>query len=314
MRRLLAITASAAVLILAIAPAAFAADPVRSTGRGAVVSVNGTVDVPAGQTVDAIVVVDGTATIEGSADSIVVVHGSVTLTGATVRELMVVDGDAVLGAGTVVTGNVATLRGTVTADPAAVVQGRMTTLDASLAGLAVLMIPLIIVLTVGFALAMLAAGLLVAAFGARQVRAAGDLISRRPGQVLVAGIAGSVVLPVLAGLLVMTVVGAPIGLAVLFGVLPVLALAGWLVAAIWVGEWLITKSRGAHESARPYRAAVLGVIVLAVAGMVPFVSGLATLFGFGALLLTAWGTLRPEPAAAAGAAPEVWGPPTQTAA
>ncbi len=313
MQRLLAITASAAVLILALAPAAFAADPVRSAGRGAIVSVNGSVDVPAGQTIDAIVVVDGTATIEGAAGSIVVVHGTATLTGATVRELVVVDGAAILGAGTVVTGDVATLRGTITADPAAVVQGRMTTLDASLAGLAVLMIPLIIVLTVGFGLAMIAAGLLVAAFGARQVRAAGELISRRPGQVLVAGIAGSVVLPLLAGLLVMTVVGAPIGLAVLFGVLPVLALAGWLVAAIWVGEWLIAKSRGAHESGRPYRAAVLGVIVLAIAGLLPLVSGLATLFGFGALLLAAWGTLRPEPVAVAGLGAEGWGPRAQTA-
>jgi hypothetical protein len=305
-RRLFAIAASAAVLTLAIAPAAFAADPVSSTGRGAIVSVNGTVDVPAGQRVDAIVVVDGTATIEGSADSIVVVHGSATLTGATVRQLVVVDGSAALGAGTVVTGNVATLRATVTADPAAIVQGRMTTLDASLAGLAVLMIPMIIVLTVGFALAMIVAGLLVAAFGARQARAAGDLISRRPGGVLVAGIAGSVGLPMLAGLLIVTVVGAPIGLAMLFGVLPVLALVGWLVAAIWIGDWLMAKSNGAREAGRPYRAAILGVIVLAVAGILPLVSGLATLFGFGALLLAAWNTLRPEPAAPVAAPVNGW--------
>jgi len=312
-KRLIAIAASAAVLALAIAPAAFAADPVHSNGRGAVVSVNGTVDVPAGQTIDAIVVVDGTAPIEGAADTIVVVHGSATLTGATVRQLVVVDGSAALGAGTIVTGNVATLSGTVTRNPAAIVQGRMTTLDASLAGLAVLMIPLIIVLTVGFAFAMIVAALLVAAFGSRQVRAAEVRISRQPGHVLVAGIVGSVVLPVLAGLLVMTVVGAPIGLSMLFGVQPELALVGWLVAAIWVGDWLMEKSQGAREAGRPYRAAALGVIVLAIAGILPLVSGLATLFGFGALLMAAWDTLRPQPAAPVTTGPEGWAMPAQGA-
>ena len=35
------------------------------------------------------------------------------------------------------------------------------------------------------------------------------------------------------------------------------------------------------------------MIVLAVAGLVPFVSAIATLFGFGALLVMAWRILRP---------------------
>ncbi len=296
MRRLFAIAASVAILLLAIAPAAFAADPVQVTGHGAVITVNGTVDVPAGQAIDAVVVVNGTASVAGAVDTVVVVRGSATLTGATVRSLVVVDGTASLGAGTTVTGNVATLHATVNQDPGAVVMGRTTSLETNLAMLTLLAIPLMIVFTVGFGLAMIAAGLLVAAFGSRQVREAEALITQRPGQTLVAGIAGSVVLPVLAGILVMTVIGAPIGLAGLFLVLPVLALVGWLVAAIWIGDWLIARSRGTREPGRPYRAAVLGVIVLAAAGLLPFVSGLATLFGFGALLLAAWHTLRPETA------------------
>ena len=44
-------------------------------------------------------------------------------------------------------------------------------------------------------LAMVVAALLVAAFGARQVRATGALMRREPGPVLVAGILGSVALP-----------------------------------------------------------------------------------------------------------------------
>jgi hypothetical protein len=94
----------------------------------------------------------------------------------------------------------------------------------------------------------------------------------------------------------MTVVGAPIGLALLFVLLPALAFLGWLVAAIWIGDWLVASTRGSREPGRPYLAAVLGVIVLALVGMVPFVTAIATLFGFGALLLAAWRILRPDAA------------------
>jgi hypothetical protein len=113
--------------------------------------------------------------------------------------------------------------------------------------------------------------------------------------VLVAGIAGTIVLPLLAILLVTTVVGAPIGLALLFLGLPVLAFLAWIVAAIWVGDWIVARNRMAAEPDRPYRAAVVGVLVLAVCGLIPFVSAIATLFGFGALLLAGWRVLRGEP-------------------
>ena len=131
---------------------------------------------------------------------------------------------------------------------------------------------------------------------------------------LVAGIVGSVVLPILALVLVLTIVGAPIGLAALFLVLPVLALAAWLVAAIWIGDWLVARTRGAREAGRPYRAAVIGVIVLAIAGLVPFVTTLATLFGMGALLIGAWHTLSPEPAAPVMASQAGWPQPAPGAA
>jgi hypothetical protein len=39
---------------------------------------------------------------------------------------------------------------------------------------------------------------------------------------------------------------------------------------------------------------VLGVVVLALASVLPFVSGIATVFGLGALLLAGWRVLKPE--------------------
>ena len=91
-------------------------------------------------------------------------------------------------------------------------------------------------------------------------------------------------LPILAILATVTIVGAPLGLGALFLVLPALAFIGWIVAAIWIGDWILGRS-GGQRAERPYAAAVVGVLVLALAGIVPFVSAIATLFGFGALLV-----------------------------
>ncbi len=283
---------SVLMLLALLAPVALAAGPVTSTGS-VVVSVNGTMDLPAGTSVNTVVVVDGTATISGDAKTVVVVDGTATIAGATVDELIVVGGRVDLLAGTSV-GDVSTWRGTVTQDPTATVSGRTTRFETDLAALAILLVPLVLALTVGLALSAIVAALLVAAFASRQVRDAEAQITRRPGHSLLAGIAGTVVLPIFGGLLILSIIGAPIGFALLFGILPVLAFVGWLIAAIWVGEWLLERSRGERETGRPYRAAVLGVIVLAIASIVPFVSTIATLFGFGALLLVGWQILRPQ--------------------
>jgi hypothetical protein len=134
--------------------------------------------------------------------------------------------------------------------------------------------------------------LFLAAIAGRQVRSVESLISREPGPVLLAGIVGAFVLPFVAFLLMVTVIGAPLGLALLFIVLPVMAFLGWLVAAIWLGDWIVERLRGAREPRRPYLAAAVGVVVLAFAGMIPFVSMIATVFGFGAVLLATWRVLR----------------------
>lgn len=316
MRRLFTIAATVAILLLAFAPAAFAADPqVSWTGRGAIVSVDGTVDVPAGQSVDAVVVINGTATIEGTVRDIVLIKSTATFTGATTRNMLVVDGTANLGAGTTVTGEITTLRADILRDATAVVSARTTALDADLAAFAFALIPLLIVLWVGFYVAMVVSGLALAAFGARQVRTAESLITRKPGQTLAAGLIATIALPILFGIVTATIIGAPIGLAMLFVGLPLLAFIGWLVAAIWVGDWLLGK-RGPVEVKHPYKAAFLGTVVLAIAGILPFVSAIATLFGLGAVVLAAWDNLRPadpQPVVVNPGGPAGWPEPLTTA-
>lgn len=292
MKRLVMATVSVAVLLAFFAPAALAAS-VMPASRAVLVSVNGSVNVPAGDRLNTLIVVDGNARVSGQVQTIVIATGTATLAGATADNLVVLDGSADLQAGTTVRGDIRTLHGTVTQQAGATVGGSVRNLDTDLAALGVLLVGAFIVLFIGLGLTGIAIALLVAALAGRQVRSTEALISRQPGQVLVAGILGTIALPALAVILMLTVVGAPIGLAMLLILAPVTAFA-WLVAAIWVGDWIVTRVWGSPEPERPYRAAVIGVIVLAAAGMLPLVSAIATLFGFGALLLGAWRTLRHE--------------------
>lgn len=295
MHRLLVLFAAFVVLLGIAAPAALAADPSTTNDRSVLVAVDHDVDVPAGDHVETLVVVRGDTHIAGSVDSVFVVDGTATLTGDVANSLVVVNGTADLQPGSQVTGDVRTFSGTVNRATDAVITGTVRGYDTDLAAFALLLVPLFLVLLVGFGVAAIVVALLVAAFGARQVRTAESLISNEPGTVLVAGLIGSFVLPILAILVTATIIGAPIGLGALLFVLPVLAFIGWIVAAIWIGDWIINRSPGPRAE-RPYAAAVAGVIVLALLGIVPFVSAIATLFGYGALLVMAWRILRPPTA------------------
>ena len=315
MKRILVLAATIAFLLGLGAPAVLAAEQAPDSGK-VLISINRSVDIPASEHLDTLVVIGGDARISGDVTTIVVIRGTAILSGATARTLVVANGSADLQAGTTVSGDVRTLDGTVTQETGAAVGGTVRTLDADLAALGLLLIPAFLLLFLGVGLATVAAALLVAAFAARQVRSVESIIARQPGHVLVAGIAGTVVLPLLAILLIVSVLGAPIGLAVLFILLPALAFLAWIVAAIWIGDWIVARFRGSAEADRPYLAAVLGVIVLAVAGVVPFVTAIATLFGFGGLLLAAWRTLRREvaPASDAAAAGDAGAPMTAPSA
>jgi hypothetical protein len=294
MHRTIAILAATVIALGVGAPAVLAAGTLPHDGR-VLVSVNGPVDLPAGQHADVVVVANGNATIEGEVDTIVVANGNATLDGARMGTVIVINGNVTLGTGTIVEGDVRTFDGRVDQAPGAVVQGSVGGLEADIATLGLVLLPAFLLFLIGLALTAVVAALAVAAFAARQTRAAEALISRQPVQTIVAGLIGVVALPIIGILAIVTVVGAPVGLALLLVVLPAVAALGWIVAAIWIGDWTLIRTRGAVEPERPYRAAVIGVVLLGVAGLLPPISAIASLFGFGAVLLLAWRVLRHEP-------------------
>ena len=293
MNRIVRVVVAAAIALPLLAPVALAADPAPDTDR-VLISIGGDVTVPPGDRADTVLVADGNATVQGAVGTLVVLNGTAVLEGAQAEEVWALGSDIELGPGTVVTGDVRTLDTAVLQDGDAVVLGEVTDLSGSLVAIGAVLAPAFILFWVGTALATIVAGLILAGLASRQVRDAGRLIAREPVRTFAVGLVATIGLPVLAVALLVTIIGAPLGLAVLFGVWPLLAFVGYLVAGIWIGEWLQARMGPIRVRERPYAAAVIGLLVLGLLGLVPVLSiaaAIASLFGFGAVVLLAWRTL-----------------------
>jgi hypothetical protein len=294
MRRIVAIAGAMLVVLLLLVPVALAADALPHSGR-VLISTQGDVTIPANEQADFVMVVDGTATIAGEVNTIVVVNGTANLTGAQTETIVAISSPVNLGDGTVVLGDVMTVDSLVQQAGTAEVMGQVKDMQASLIALGVVLAPALILVWIGFGLAVIAAGLLLAGIAGRQVRAAEALISREPVLTFATGIVGMVVIPLAAFVLIATLIGAALGVGILIAFWPLVAFVGYLVAGIWIGDWVLQQRRPVVSRERPYLAAVIGLLILQALGLVPvlgIVAGLVSLFGFGAVLLLAWRTLR----------------------
>lgn len=278
-------------LVLGIAGVALAAEELPHSGRVVFVA-DGDVEVAADEQADAVIVINGDARVAGTVNTLVVVQGTATVTGATLETLAIVDGTAALDSDTTVLGDVLRFDATVTGADAADIGGSVKDMAADVAAFGVFLAVSAIVLWIGVGIATLLFGLLAAGLAARQVRAATALIGREPVATGLVGLLSIVVVPVLAVLAMVTVIGVPTGLALLLVVWPAVAFIGYIVAAIWLGEWLLNRREGAVPAERPYAAAFLGLVIAFVIGFVPLVTTILSIFGFGAVVLAAWRTLR----------------------
>jgi hypothetical protein len=295
MRRLLIAFVVAGALAFG-ASAALAGDPLPHTGR-VIISTQGDVVIPAGDHADAVFVVQGNADIRGQVNTVVVIDGTATLLGAETESVVAIRSQIEVGPGTIVTGEIMRLDATVHQTGDAEIAGGITDLASSLVAAGAVLAPALFLIWLGFGLATIAWALLAAGLAGRQLRDAVGLLSGEPVKSFLIGLAAVVLLPVLAILLMVTVIGAPLGVGVLIVALPLLAFAGYLVAATWIGGWIVreTVARSDEIVERPFLPVVAGVIALTIVSLVPvltIVTAVATLLGFGAVLRLAFRTLR----------------------
>lgn len=291
LKRIAGIAGAMLLLLLSLVPVVVAADALPHSGR-VLISIEGDVTLPAGEHADAVIVIGGTATIQGEANTVVAIDGAAELAAARVEDVIGIRSPVTLGAGTVVLGDVRTLDAPVQRLGTAVVEGEVRDLSLDLVGIGAVLAPALFLFTVGFALATIMAGLALAALAARQVRAAEEVIGKEPMAALVVGLLSLIVVPLVAVLSIVTVVGAPFGIALLIGLWPLTAFIGYLVAGIWTGEWMLGRFSPGVTRERPYLAAVLGLVLLQILAILPLVTAIASIFGFGALTILAWRTFR----------------------
>jgi hypothetical protein len=275
------------VVILVAAPAALADDG-SARDTSVLLTINSPATLPAGAQVDAVVAIRGDALVEGSARSVTVIGGTATLTGANIETLVVINGSATLQAGTTVTGDIVQLDSTINVAEGATVNGTTRSLAEGLYGLVLFLALAAILFWIGLAIAMWMAGLAVAAFGARQVRTAEAIISAEPVKTFLIGLLMLVAPVVVSVLLAITIIGLPVALGMLFFVWPLLAILGYMVAVIWIGDWVLTRGAGRPLAERPYLAVTIGLLIGTLIGLIPFVSPIISIFGLGSVTIAAW--------------------------
>lgn len=295
MHRFVGLVGALVVALLLLAPAVLAADPLGHTGR-VLISTEGDLTLPAGDQADLVVVVRGTATIAGQANTIVVVDGALNLLGARTETVFAVRSPVEVGQDTIVLGDVFQLDSLVHQTGNAEIGGQVSDLSNVLINIGAVLAPAIILLWIGFGLATIVAGLVLAGLAARQVRDAEAVISHEPVLALVTGIVGVVAFPIVAVILIATIIGAPLGVGILLGAWPLVGFVGYLVAGIWIGDWVLRRGQNqATFAERPYLAAIIGLLILEAISIIPFlaiISAIASLFGFGAVILLALRVLR----------------------
>jgi hypothetical protein len=308
MNKLLALL-GALVLALGISGATLAADGASGNSDTILLSINGNVEVAAGDHADAVIVFSGDARISGDVGTLFVADGTASAeSGASLDNLIVINGAAEIASGATISGDINQYGSSIDVADGATVTGSVRDLSGDLATFWLFIGAAAIVLWIGVAVATILVALLVAGLAARQVRLATGTISREPGKTFLVGLLAILLPPILAVVAFVTVIGIPAALGILFVVWPLTAFVGYLVAAIWIGEWLLGRGNRAPAE-RPYGAAAIGVLVAFLLGFIPLVTAVISIFGLGAVVLVAWRTLRgtstapdtsaPQPAAAA---------------
>ncbi len=291
MNRIVGIVSAILLGLLILVPVVAAAGPVKPDEH-LIFSTGGDIVIPTGQHVDLLVVVGGTATIEGDADSLLVIDGTAHFVGSRTEGIVAIRSHVALNAGSVVAGDIRTIDSTVEPAAGATVRGSVIEglgiAGVDVAGGAVLVGSVLFIAYLGFSIATIFAGLALAGLASRQVRSAEAVFKDSPLKSVGAGIAALIVFLVVGIAAIVTIIGIPLGFGILVGLLPMFLIVGYLVAGIWIGERIVRSTAPGVARDRPYLAAIIGIALLDVVSIVPVVGAVASFLGFGAVALLMW--------------------------
>jgi hypothetical protein len=259
---------------------------------GLLLRIGGDVTVAKGETVDAVIVVDGNANIEGTVTgTVLVVSGDAIITGEVREVLTVISGNIDLRDGASVK-DVNSVRGDIVRASGAMVTGNVEESEGiAWAGLGGVLAVFSFLFWIAMTFSVIVAGVLFAAVGGRQLteaaRSMTDAVASVVGFVFV-----WIAIPVLAAVAMATLIGLPLGFGVLVFLLPALWFLGYIVAGARLGGFIVGLAGRENGGAHPFAATALGLLILQLLVLVPVVGAIVALFagawGAGALAVTAY--------------------------
>lgn len=281
-------------LVAVLALLALAPGLVQTAGavdRGTIFKAGGNVNVPAGDTADAVIAIGGDVSVGGTVKStIVAVGGDVHLlstadvgseAGGGDTSVVLVGGTLTRAQGATVTGDVSRVSGSWAGDIWD--RGIADPISAPFRGFSLFA-------WIGGTLLSLLGAVLIAALLPRQVLAIRDGVRSHFWPSLGWGALSLIVIvPLVTVLLIVTIIGLLAILPWLFVVVSALVL-GAVGIAVLIGSGILPRLNYRGESL--ILAAVVGVLVLRLVQLIPFVGsivvGIAWLLGFGATVMAVW--------------------------
>jgi hypothetical protein len=294
--RALGLILAVVALVQLLGPSSVAA---QEDAEDVLVRVNGTVDLPTGEGVDVLVAVNSPTSISGSVrDTLVVVNETATISGDIGSEVFVYNGEIHLEPTARVAGDLTLVNSQlVQADGAEVAGDVVERQGAEVAGeLSRVAEAVSFIAWIGMTILFVVVSLVWAAVGGRQLSGLAGLLAARPDLAVGGALVFWIAAPIIAVVVMFTVIGLPLGLAILLVLLPIMWVLGYVVAGTRLGLF-VDELRGARtDLEHPYLTSVVGVLVLQLIGLVPWVGGfvvmVAGLFGAGAIVVHAWRRAR----------------------
>jgi hypothetical protein len=242
----------------------------------------GDVLVDRGQTAKDVFVADGDVTVRGTVDGdVVVADGDVTLRGNVTGNVVTFAGTATLGRRAHVDGDVLYGDKKPKVAPGAKVGGEIKKVKGEDISGGALALQFGIWLAVTISALIL--GLILLALFPKAADAVARTAKARTGRATLIGLLTFFLIPIVGVIALITIVGLPLGAGLLLAMLPLYGLA-YTASAFVVGR-LVSK-----QGAR-FLAFIIGLAILRVLALVPFLGGLvwflATILGLGALMVAA---------------------------
>lgn len=284
------------IALLALIPGSAVAQDQTGDAEGSfILGINSDTYIRPEQSVQTLVVIDEHAVVDGTVtEALFVISGTATVNGALNGDVTVISGTINLSESATVAKDVVLINSDINRTEGSMVGGSVH--DRSFAFYDWQLTFLSVLFWIGTTIVILFAGLLFAAIGGRQLNGAGNLISNRPGNVILAALIAGIGLPILAVVAIVTLVGIPVGIAMLIFLLPALWFTGYLVAGTKLGNVILNRREGATEAQHPYLAALLGLTILQFASLIPvlgfMLAWLAGAIGTGAVAYYAWRAWR----------------------